>query len=313
MALGVGPGMEVVLPSFTFVSCATAIVRCGARPVFVDIDPDTLMLDPEAVEQAMTPHTRAILCVHYGGFPCAMDRLLEVATRHGVSLVEDAAQALGSRWRSRPLGTLGHIGCLSFHGTKNVTCGEGGAFLTQDERLANRALLIREKGTDREAFLRREVDRYTWVEAGGSFVLSDLLASLLLAQLKRLDAIQRERHAIALRYLAQLQPLAATGRLQLPRVQDASSVNWHLFYVILRSEAERDRVLKGLKEAGIGASFHFIPLHSSPYARERYGYRAEDLPVTERVAQRLIRLPIYPGLSPDAQERVITTLQTLLE
>ncbi|PIQ83425.1 MAG: dTDP-4-amino-4,6-dideoxygalactose transaminase, partial [Candidatus Omnitrophica bacterium CG11_big_fil_rev_8_21_14_0_20_63_9] len=229
-----------------------------------------------------------------------------------VRVIEDAAQAFGSSWRSRPLGTLGDVGCLSFHGTKNVTCGEGGALITRDDAVARRALLIREKGTNREAFRNHEVDRYTWVDTGGSFVLSDLLAAVLLAQLRRMETIAQARAAIAARYLDALQPLSAAGRLCLPVAQDRSTVNWHLFYVLLPTKEERDQVLRGLREAGIEAAFHFVPLHSSPYAQRQYGYRPGDLPVTEDIAQRLIRLPIYPGLTPEEQEMIITTFLQLV-
>ena len=312
LTLGIGPGMEVLLPSWTFVSCATAIIRCGARPVFVDVDPDTLMLNPDQLDRAITKRSRAILCVHYGGFPCDMHRIMAVAHAHRLLVIEDAAQALGSFWRGRPLGTIGDVGCLSFHGTKNITCGEGGAFLTNNSTMAERALLMREKGTNREAFLRGEVNRYTWVERGGSFVLSDLLAAILLVQLGRLAATQRARQTIGLRYLDGLQSLAANGRAQLPKVDDPSSVNWHTMYLLVSSGSQRDRVLRALRQAGIEACFHFIPLHSSPYGRRHYGYRPEDLPVTEDVARRLIRLPMYPGLAQDDQDYVIATLHTLL-
>lgn len=308
LALGIGPGADVVLPSFTFVSCATAIVRSGARPVFVDIDPQTLMLDLDKLQGAITPQTRAILGVHYGGFPCDMEGLLALAKRAQVRVIEDAAQAFGSSWRSQPLGTLGDVGCLSFHGTKNVTCGEGGALITRDDAVAARARLIREKGTNREAFLQQQVDRYTWVDTGGSFVLSDLLAAVLLAQLRRMDAMTRARQKIASRYLEALRPLSAAGRLRLPLVQDPASANWHLFYLLLPTWAERDELLRGLREDGIEASFHFVPLHSSPYAQRQYGYHPADLPATEDIAQRLIRLPIYPGLTSEEQERIITVL-----
>jgi len=312
LALGIGPGADVLLPSFTFVSCATAIVRSGARPVFVDIDPQTLMLDLDKLQRALTPQSRAILGVHYGGFPCEMGGLLSLAKRHQVRLIEDAAQAFGSSWRSQPLGTLGDVGCLSFHGTKNVMCGEGGALITRDDAVATRARLIREKGTNREAFLQQQVDRYTWVDTGGSFVLSDLLAAVLLAQVRRLEAMTHARQAVARRYLDALRPLSESGRLRLPVVQDFGSVNWHLFYLLLPTRAERDEILRGLREAGIEASFHFVPLHSSPYAQRHYGYRPADLPVTEDIAQRLIRLPIYPGLTPEEQERIITVLLELM-
>lgn len=308
LALGIGPGMEVILPSFTFVSCATAVVRCGARPVFVEIEPETLALDPDAVRRAITSRTRALLVVHYGGFPGRLEALLAVAAHAGVPVIEDAAHAFGSSWRGRPLGTIGDLGCLSFHGTKPVTCGEGGALIARAPELAARALIMREKGTNREAFLQGAVDHYTWCETGGSFVLSDVLAALLGAQLDRLAVMRQARQAIGQRYLETLAPLAAAGRLALPRVSDPSSVNWHLFYTLWPTAEACAEALAALQAAGIDARPHFVPLHSAPYARRRYGYRPEDLPVTESVARRLLRLPLYPGLAPEAQALILETI-----
>lgn len=312
MALGLKPGDQVLLPSFTFVSCATSILRSGAVPVFVDVDPETLMIDPHDLERRRTPQSRAILCVHYGGSPCDLGALSEIARHHGLHLVEDAAQALGSSLGGRPLGTIGTCGCLSFHGTKNVTSGEGGAFITSDAALADRAALMREKGTNRRAFLEGRVDKYTWVETGGSFELSDLLAAVLGAQLSRLDDIQCARHQVAQRYLNGLSELARRGRLTLPRVPDDAKPNWHVFHVLLESAAERERVRRALAAEGIETTFHFVPLHSSPYARAAFGYRPDDLPVTEDIAGRLLRLPIYPDLTPLDQDRVVERLSRLL-
>lgn len=312
MAIGIGPGDEVLLPSFTFVSCATSILRTGAKPIFVDIDPVTFMIDPADLARRVGPRSLAVLCVHYGGMPCDIDAIGGIARRHGLLVVEDGAQALGARLGNRSLGTFGDVGCFSFHGTKNVTCGEGGAFVTSSADLADRALLMRDKGTNRRAFLDGRIDKYTWVEMGGSFELSDLLAAVLLAQLSRLDAIQGERTRLAQRYLEELAPLAERGRLALPLQPAGATPNWHLFPVLLSSSAERDRVLQGLAEQGIEATFHFIPLHSSPYAREHLGYRPEDLPVTEDVAGRLLRLPIYPDLSVADQQHVTASLHRLL-
>ena len=312
MAIGIGPGDEVLLPSFTFVSCATSIVRTGATPVFVDIDPLTLMLDPGDLARRTGPRSRAVLCMHYGGMACDMRAIGEIAGRHGLPVVEDAAQGIGARLGTRALGTIGDVGCFSFHGTKNVTCGEGGALVVGRPDLAERALVMREKGTNRRAFLEGRVDKYTWVETGGSFELSDLLAAMLLAQLSRLDVIQAERTRVAERYLDRLSPLADAGRLTLPRWLPDVTPNWHTFHLLLPSAAQRDRVIRGLSDAGIEATFHFVPLHSSPYAQEHYGYRPEDLPVTEDVARRLLRLPIYPDLGVADQQHVIDTLHRLL-
>jgi dTDP-4-amino-4,6-dideoxygalactose transaminase len=294
------------------VSCATSVVRAGATPVFVDIDPVTLMIDPSDLARRIGPRSRAVLCVHYGGMPCDMDAIGRVAKGKALPVVEDAAQAFGSAVAGRPLGTLGDIGCFSYHGTKNVTCGEGGALVTGRSDLAERALLMREKGTNRRAFLEGRVEKYTWVETGGSFELSDLLAAVLLAQLPRVDAIQAARRRVAERYLDQLAPLAETGRLTLPNRSPGATPNWHVFHVLLPTSRERDRVMNGLAQNGIEATFHFVPLHSSPYGRERLGYRRDELPVTEDVASRLLRLPIYPDLSQSDQQHVIDTLHRLV-
>lgn len=312
MAAGIGPEDEVLLPSFTFVSCATSIARTGATPVFVDIDPITLMMDPADLVRRIRPKSRAVLCVHYGGMACAMDAIGEIARRAGLLVVEDAAQAIGAALGACALGTIGDAGCFSFHGTKNITCGEGGALVITAPDLLERALVMREKGTNRRAFVEGRVDKYTWVDMGASFELSDLLAAMLLAQLARLDAIQAERTRIADRYLEGLANLADAGILNLPLHAQDVTPNWHTFHLLLRSTVERDRVRRGLADAGIESTFHFVPLHSSPYARERYGYRPEDLPVTEDVAYRLLRLPIYPGLGVADQQRVIDTLNQLL-
>ena len=312
MVLGLGPGDEVLLPSFTFVSCATSVMRVGATPVFVDIDPVTLTIDPEDVARKVTPRCRAILPVHYGGTPCAMEAIGDIAARHRLRIVEDAAQAIGASLDGRQLGTLGDIGCISFHGTKNVTSGEGGVFVTSNGELASRALLMREKGTNRRAFLEGQVDEYTWVERGGSFELSDLLAAVLLVQLSRLKTIQRARRRIAERYLEGLAPLVERGSLSVPARFPHATPNWHVFYVLLPSHDERDRVMRTLARDGIDTAFHFVPLHSSPFAQAHFGYEPGDLPVTEDVARRLLRLPIYPDLAPDDQDRVIASLTQLL-
>jgi dTDP-4-amino-4,6-dideoxygalactose transaminase len=241
-----------------------------------------------------------------------MDDLGALAARHRLRIVEDAAQALGATVRGRPLGTIGDIGCISFHGTKNVTCGEGGVFVTADDTLADRAHTMREKGTNRRAFLEGRVDKYTWVERGSSFELSDLLAAVLLVQLSRVEAMQQARRMIAERYLLGLAPLAEAGTLRLPVQPPGATPNWHIFHVLLSSRAERDRVRRTLAEDGIDTAFHFVPLHSSPFAQSHLGCRAEDLPVTEDVAGRLLRLPIYPTLDTADQDRVIASLARIL-
>jgi dTDP-4-amino-4,6-dideoxygalactose transaminase len=305
MALDIGPGDEVILPSFTFVSTANVVLRQGATPVFAEICADTYNLDPTDVARRITPRTRAILPVHYAGVGCDMDALVALARRHGLLLVEDAAQALNATYRGRPLGTLSDVGAFSFHATKNVTCGEGGALVTHREEIARRAEIMREKGTNRAAFLRGEVDKYTWVDAGSSFVIADVLAAILEAQLRRMDQLQAARARLAARYCEALEPLHLAGCLRLPAVPREAGPNWHLFHITLNTEAERDRCLQFLRARGIGAAFHFVPLHSSPFGRRLGGGELLDLPVTERVSGTLLRLPLYPQLTDMEAERVV--------
>ncbi len=304
LVLGIGPGDEVIVPSFSFVSAANCVVLRGATPVFADILPDTLNLNPDDVERRITAHTRAIIPVHYAGVSCEMDALASLCRRHGLSIVEDAAQGVGATYQGRYLGTIGDIGCYSFHATKNITCGEGGAFLTNSEELARQAEIIREKGTDRSAFLRGEVDKYSWRAAGSSYLLSDLQAAMLETQLARLDSITAQRGAICERYRQGLASLEAEGLITLPGVPPGCSTNYHLFFFFARSTAERDRILTALREDGIGATFHFVPLHTSPYGRN-YGQADARLPVTEALSDRLIRLPLYNELSPAEADRVV--------
>jgi dTDP-4-amino-4,6-dideoxygalactose transaminase len=310
LALGIGPGQEVICPSFTFVSTANAILRVGARPVFADIEDRTLGLDPGDVERRLGPRTAAILPVHYAGVAPDMDRLLELARGARLKVVEDAAHGLGASYRGRALGTLGDAGCFSFHETKNVTCGEGGALAVGDEALAARAEVIREKGTNRGAFLRGEVDKYTWVAEGSSYVLSDVLAALLDAQLDKLDEIQARRARVAGRYRDELGDWAEAHGARLSRPSPDRRASDHLFYVLLPDEAARDRCLAGLRSRGVMAAFHYVPLHSSPYGRSLGA--AADLPVTERVARTLLRLPLHPRLSEEDVDRVVGTVKQSL-
>jgi dTDP-4-amino-4,6-dideoxygalactose transaminase len=308
MALDIGPGDEVILPSFTFVSTANVVLRQGATPVFADIQADTLNLDPDDVRRRLTPRTRAIMPVHYAGVACDMDALAALAQEHGLLMVEDAAQALGSLYHGRHLGTFGEAGAISFHATKNVTCGEGGALVTRREDLARRAEIMREKGTNRAAFLRGEVDKYTWVETGSSYVIADVLAAILEAQLQRLDTLQAARVRVARAYCEGLAPLERTGRLRLPYVPAEAVPNWHLFHFTVTSAEERDRCLRFLKERGVGAAFHFVPLHSSPRGRRLAGGAPPELPVTDRVSRTLVRLPLYPQLTEAEVEHVIQSV-----
>ncbi len=309
MLSGIGPGDEVICPSFTFVSAATAVVRAGGRPVFADIDPRTLNVDPDSIERAIGPKTRAIVIVHYGGRACDMERILRLAERHGLRVIEDAAHALGARWRGAPLGALGDFGCFSFHGTKDVVCGEGGALICRSEADRVRAEILREKGTNRAQFVRGDVAKYTWVDEGSSFIASEVVAAILAAQLERLPAILARKRQIAARLTAWLDPLA--DRVTLPREWAGIESSWHI-YPILVPPAERDRVLKALHAEGIGAAFHYVPLHSAPFSRARYGYAAADLPHTEEISASLIRLPFFAAMSDaDADDVAAATLKVI--
>lgn len=287
-----GPGDEVILPSFTFVSTANAIVMRGATPVFVDVDARTLNIDPVAVEAAVTPRTRAIFAVHYAGFPADMDALRQIAEPRGLLLVEDAAQALGSTYKGRAAGSLGDLGAFSFHETKNVISGEGGALTINRPELVQRAEIIREKGTDRSRFLRGEVDKYTWVDVGSSYLPGELVASYLFAQLQMEPVIRRRRLAIFDHYMQALAPLAARGLVSLPVVPDDCTGNGHMFYLMMRSIEQRDAFIAFMKARGIIAPFHYVPLHSAPGGL-RFGRSAGPMEQTDRISATLVRLPLF--------------------
>jgi len=305
-------GDEVILPSFTFVSTANAFALRGARLRFVDVREDTLNLDERLIEGAVGPDTRVIVPVHYAGIGCEMNRIGEIARRHDLLVVEDAAQAVDSTYEGRHLGTFGELGCFSFHETKNFICGEGGALVVNDERFLERAEVLREKGTNRSQFFRGEVDKYTWVDVGSSYVPSELNAAFLYAQLEENVAITSKRAAIFARYRASLAPLEEAGLLRMPTLPPGTSCNGHMFYVLLASEVDRSRVIHGLAKQGIHAVFHYVPLHTSPMGRA-LGYGPGDLPVTEDLAARLLRLPCYFELSEDDQDRVIDAFIELVE
>jgi dTDP-4-amino-4,6-dideoxygalactose transaminase len=307
LALGIGHGQEVICPSFTFVSTANAILRVGARPVFADIEDRTLGLDPEDLERRLSPRTAAVLPVHYAGVAPDMDAILGLARAHGLRVVEDAAQALGASFRGKALGTLGDAGCLSFHETKNITCGEGGALVLDDAETAARAEIIREKGTNRGAFLRGEVDKYTWVTEGSSYILSDVLAALLDAQLDKFAEIQARRAGVATRYQAGLETWARSRGVRLPAPVPERQSNHHIFYLLFPDEASRDACLQALRARGVMASFHYVPLHSSPHGRA-LGLDGGDLPVTDRVASTLLRLPLHPLLADEDVDRVVSAV-----
>ena len=294
------PGDEVIMPSFTFVSTANAVALRGAVPVFVDVEPGTLNIDPKAVLAAVTYQTRAIFAVHYAGFPADMDALAEIAQAHELLLVEDAAQALGSSLGGRPCGSLGDIAAFSFHETKNIISGEGGAIVVNRPDLAERAEIIREKGTNRTQFQRGEVNKYTWVDLGSSFLPGELVASFLYAQLEHFEEITMRRRALHDRYMEAMAPFEAEGRVSLPRASNAATGNGHMFYMLMDDVEDRARFIEHMSKAGITSPFHYVPLHSSP-AGKRYGRAADKMSVTNDIANRLVRLPMFFDLGTDIE------------
>jgi dTDP-4-amino-4,6-dideoxygalactose transaminase len=297
------PGDEVILPSFTFVSTANAFVLRGAVPVFADVREDTINLDERLIEPLVTPRTRAIVPVHYAGVACDMDRICSIARARGLRVIEDTAQGIMSSYRGRPLGSIGDLAALSFHATKNIVSGEGGAVLVNDESLRERAEIIREKGTNRSRFFRGQIDKYTWVDIGSSYLPSEVIASLLWAQLSRAEEITRERLAIWDRYHALFTGLEANGSLRRPVVPAECTHNAHMYYILLPNLETRTRVIERLKQHGVSATFHYVPLHSSP-AGMRYGRTPAPCPVSDSVADRLLRLPLWVGITPSEQERI---------
>ena len=300
------PGDEIILPSYTFVSTANAFALRGAVPVFVDIRPDTLNLDEKLIEAAITPKTKAIVPVHYAGVPCDMDAIMDIALRHNLLVVEDAAQALLSTYKGKALGTIGHFGCLSFHETKNIISGEGGALLVNDDRFIGRAEIIREKGTNRSQFFRGEVDKYTWMDIGSSYLPSELVSAFLYAQLERADEITSQRCRICSAYAMQLAPLEQAGKLRLPHF-DADS-NGHMFYILLDSLATRTALIAHLKAQGIHPVFHYVPLHSSP-AGQKYGRVSGSMQVTNDLNERLLRLPLHYEMDDADVARVCSAIR----
>jgi dTDP-4-amino-4,6-dideoxygalactose transaminase len=310
LLLDLGPGDEVIMPSFTFVSTANAFVLRGAVPVFVDIRPDTLNLDERLIESAITPRTRAIVAVHYAGVGCDMDAIMAVALRHGLRVIEDAAQALGSTYKGRALGSIGDIGTLSFHETKNVISGEGGALLINDPAFAERAEILWEKGTNRSRFLRGQVDKYTWVDLGSSFLPGELTAAFLWAQLEQTDELTAKRLDLWYRYRTASASLEALG-VGLPHIPDDRRHNGHMFYVLVPPGAAQNDVLVELNRRNVNAVFHYIPLHSAP-AGHRYGRTGSGMSVTDDRSARLIRLPLWLGMGDSTPALVVAALTETL-
>jgi len=305
MLCEVGPGDEVIMPSFAFVSVANSFYMRGATPVFVDIRPDTLNIDESKIEQAVTERTRAIVTPHYAGIGCEIETILNIAGRHGILIVEDAANGFGSQHKGKHLGSIGDLGVISFHETNNIMCGEGGAILINDERFIEKAEIIREKGTNRSKFFRGEVDKYTWVDIGSSFLPSDLVAAFLYGQLEAADSITQKRNEIFRYYSEQFAPLCKSGLIRIPVCPSECRHNANLFYLLIdTAPGDRDRLIAHLKEKDINAVFHYIPLHTSPMGLGM-GYKEGYLPVTEDISGRLVRLPCYFELTREDQNRVV--------
>jgi len=305
-------GDEVIMPSYTFVSTANAFVLRGGVPVFVDIRPDTLNVDETKIEAAITPRTKVLAPVHYAGVACAMDTIMDIARRHNLLVIEDAAQGVMSTYKGRALGSIAHLGCYSFHETKNVISGEGGALLINAPRFMLRAEIVREKGTDRSRFFRGEVDKYTWQEVGSSFLPSELSAAFLWAQLEEADAITRQRMERWHRYHDLLEPLEKQGALRRPIVPVDCQHNAHMYYVLISPGIDRQAVLDDLEENGINAVFHYVPLHSS-LAGRKYGRQSGDLFITDSISERLIRLPLWVGMTSDQQNYVVESLTSAVD
>jgi dTDP-4-amino-4,6-dideoxygalactose transaminase len=311
MLANLKPGDEVIMPSFTFVSTANAVVQQGATPVFVDIREDTLNIDEKRIEEAINDRTRALLPMHYAGVSCEMDPIVDLADNKRLTVIEDAAQGILSRYRDKPLGSIGDMGAFSFHETKNIISGEGGCLLVNQPGLIDRAEVIREKGTDRNRFFRGEVDKYTWQSIGSSYLPGEMVAAFLLAQLEQAGEITHNRISNWKFYHSELASLEATELARRPVVPAHCQHNGHLYYLLLNPRIDRDSVLRSLRELGIGAVFHYVPLHSSP-AGQRYGKSSGTLSRTDDLSSRLIRLPLWYGISKEQQTQVVEAVDTVL-
>jgi dTDP-4-amino-4,6-dideoxygalactose transaminase len=305
--LDLQPGDEVIVPAFTFVSGVNAFVLRGAVPRFADVRPDTLNVDERQIEALITPRTKAIAPVHYAGVGCEMEAIVDVARRHGVDVVEDNAHGLFGKYRGRALGTFGRMATQSFHETKNINCGEGGALVLNDPALVERAEVVREKGTNRSRFFRGQVDKYTWVDIGSSYLPSDMLAAFLVGQLEQAETIQAKRRRVWERYARALPAWCAEHGARMPVVPEHCEQPYHMFYLLMPSLDARQSLIAHLREQGIYAVFHYLPLNASEMG-QRLGARAGDCPVAESASERLVRLPFFNGLSEDDQDRVIEAI-----
>jgi dTDP-4-amino-4,6-dideoxygalactose transaminase len=312
LLLKLQPGDEVIVPSFAFVSTANAFVLHGARPVFADVRPDTLNVDESKLEALISERTRAIVIIHYAGIGCEMDAIMEIAARHNVEVIEDNAHGLFAKYRGRYLGTFGGMATQSFHETKNVTCGEGGALIVNDEQYIERAQIIRDKGTNRAQLFRGQVDKYTWMDVGSSYLPSDMVAAFLYAQLEFVDRIQSTREAIWDYYYEGLRDWAASERVTYPTVPPYCRQSCHMFYILVRSVAHRQALIEHLKQQSISGVFHYLPLHLSSMG-QRFGGKQGDCPVTEDVSDRLLRLPFFNEITRQEQDRVIAAIKDYKE
>jgi dTDP-4-amino-4,6-dideoxygalactose transaminase len=309
--IDIKPGDEVIMPSFTFVSTANAFMLRGAKIVFIDSEKRSPNLDVEQIEKLVTEKTKAIVVVHYAGIACNMDRVMEIANRHKLFVIEDAAQAIDSYYKTKPLGSIGHFGCFSFHETKNISCGEGGMLAINDEQFIKRAEIVWEKGTNRAAFYRGETDKYTWVDIGSSFLMADLLAAFLYAQLECIDDVQEKRKKIWNYYYEKLKPLEERKKITLPFIPEDCTNNAHIFYVLCPSEDERNLLIDHLQKNGILAIFHYLPLHRSPYYIK--SNNEPDLPYSNYFSGHLIRLPLYYSLSDNELNYIVQSVQDFFD
>lgn len=312
LLVDIGPGDEVICPSFTFVTTASAFALRGAKIVFVDIRRDTLNMDEKAIENAVTDKTKAIVVVHYAGVACEMDSILSLAEKYGLAVIEDAAQAIGSTYKDRLCGSMGNLGCFSFHETKNIVCGEGGALMVNEARLVERAEIIREKGTDRTKFHRGEVDKYTWIDLGSSYLPSDIVAAYLLPQLREMEKINSRRMTVWNMYHGAFESFEAKGLVRRPVIPSECQANGHMYYLLFPEKELRSRYIHWMKEKGILTVFHYLPLHSAP-AGKLYGRSEGELPVTVQVSERLVRLPLFYAILDEDAERVIAETACFLE
>lgn len=312
LLINISQGDEVILPTYTFTSTANAFLLRGAKPVFVDIRPDTLNLDEKKIEEKLTKHTKAIVPVHYGGIGCEMGKIMQIAEKNRLVVVEDAAQAIDAKYHGQYLGTIAPLGCLSFHETKNIMSGEGGALIINQKSFVKRAEILREKGTDRSQFSRGKVKKYRWLDVGSSFLPSDAIAAILYAQLKSAKKIKQHRERIFKNYLAALKKIAECGHVRLPIIPQGAVSNYHIFFLILNDKHVREKLTEYLMAKGILSVRHYVPLHSAPMG-QKFGYKRGDFPIAEDLSERLLRLPLYNNMTPNEQDYVIKNVQSFFK